>query len=191
MIIDGCLRKVHIAFKIPTNIVLTISKKYIIFSKLTFISGGAIPLDINHLGRLLSCCGRLAKLNVDTELRRHGYDVTPAQSHVLTYLSKHSGEEITQRDLEHAMRLKPSTINGIVDRLLEKNYITRCPSPRDGRCRLLYLTESGQEMVNSLRAAIDQTDRVVLADLTDEEQATLDGLLRRIIAHLENEVNKP
>ena len=144
-----------------------------------------------NLGRLLSCCGRLTKLNVDAELRRRGYDVTPAQSHVLTYLSKHTDEDITQRDLEHAMRLKPSTINGIVDRLLEKDYITRCPSPHDGRCRLLHLTDEGQEMVNSIRAALDQTDRAVLAGLTEQEQATLDGLLRRIIENLEIEVKKP
>ena len=143
-----------------------------------------------NLGRLLSCCGRLTKLNVETELRRRGYDVTPAQSHALIYLSKHSEEEITQRNLEHAMRLKPSTINGIVDRLLEKGYITRCPSPRDGRCRLLRLTEEGQAMINSFRAAIEQTDQTVLAGLSEEEQSMLDGLLRRIIANLENEVKK-
>ncbi len=148
-------------------------------------------MDINHLGRLLSCCGRLAKLHVDAELRRRGHDVTPPQSHALVYLYKHRDEEITQRDLEHAMRLKPSTINGIVDRLLEKNYITRCPSPRDGRCRLLQLTEQGTAMVETLRAALDQTDNTVLADLTEEEQVLLDGLLRRIIAHLESEVNNP
>ena len=148
-------------------------------------------MDINHLGRLLSCCGRLAKLHVDAELRRRGHDVTPPQSHALVYLYKHRDEEITQRDLEHAMRLKPSTINGIVDRLLEKDYITRCPSPRDGRCRLLQLTERGTALVDTLREALDQTDKFVLADLTEEEQVLLDGLLRRIIAHLESEVNNP
>ena len=148
-------------------------------------------MDTSNLGRMLGCCGRLAKLNVDVELRRRGYDVTPVQSHALLYLSKHCDDEITQRDLEHAMRLKPSTINGIVDRLLEKEYITRCPSPRDGRCRLLHLTEAGQELVNSFRAALEQTDRTVLADLTEEEQMVLEELLRRIIANLENEVNKP
>ena len=148
-------------------------------------------MDINHLGRLLSCCGRLAKLHVDSELRRRGHDVTPPQSHALVYLYKHRDEEITQRDLEHAMRLKPSTINGIVDRLLEKDYITRCPSPRDGRCRLLQLTERGTALVDTLREALDQTDNFVLADLTEEEQVLLDGLLRRIIAHLESEVNNP
>ena len=144
-----------------------------------------------NLGRLLSCCGRLTKLNVETELRRRGYDVTPAQSHALIYLSKHTDEDITQRDLEHAMRLKPSTINGIVDRLLEKNYITRCPSPRDGRCRLLHLTADGRAMVDSFCASIEQTDQAVLAGLSDDEQAMLDSILRRIIANLENEVKKP
>ena len=148
-------------------------------------------MDNYNLGRLLSCCGRLTKLNVETELRRRGYDVTPAQSHALIYLSKHIDEEITQRDLEHAMRLKPSTINGIVDRLLEKNFITRCPSPRDGRCRLLHLTDEGHAMVDSFRAAIEQTDQTVLSILSEEEQAVLDGLLRRIIENLENEVKKP
>lgn len=145
-------------------------------------------MDINHLGRLLSCCGRLAKLHVDAELRRRGHDVTPPQSHALVYLYEHRNEDITQRDLEQAMRLKPSTINGIVDRLLEKEYITRCSCPSDGRCRLLHLTDKGIAMVDSLREALDQTDHTVLADLTEEEQVVLDGLLRRIIAHLESEV---
>jgi len=145
-------------------------------------------LDTNNLGRMLGCCGRLAKLHLDNELRRRGYDVTPVQSSALIYLSKHRDENITQRDLERAMRLKPSTINGIVDRLLEKEYITRCSCPSDGRCRLLHLTEKGATMVDSFREALDQTDRTVLADLTEEEQVVLDGLLRRIIQHLESEV---
>ncbi len=147
-----------------------------------------MPLDTNNLGRMLGCCGRLAKLHLDNELRRRGYDVTPVQSSALIYLSKHRDENITQRDLERAMRLKPSTINGIVDRLLEKEYITRCSCPSDGRCRLLHLTEKGAVMVDSFREALDQTDKTVLADLTEEEQVVLDGLLRRIIQHLESEV---
>ncbi len=144
-----------------------------------------------NLARLLTCCGRLTKLNVDAELRRRGYDVTPAQSHALIYLSKHRDEEITQRALEHFMRLKPSTINGIVERLLEKGYITRCPSPRDGRCRLLYLTDEGQALVDSFRAALEQTDQAVLLGLSEEEQSALEDILRRIIVNLEREVNKP
>lgn len=148
-------------------------------------------MDKKNLGRFLSCCGKMVKLNVDAELRRSGYNVTPVQSQALSYLYRHREEEVTQRDLERALQLKPSTINGIVERLLEKDYISRCPSPTDGRCRLLHLTQAGEEMVDSFRAALDRTDRAVLADLTEEEQELLYGLLRRIYTNLEAEVNKP
>lgn len=148
-------------------------------------------MDQINVGRMLGCCGRLAKLNVDAELRRNGYDVTPVQSHFLVYLSNHRGEDVTQRDLEHALKLKPSTINGVVERLLEKNYISRCLSPTDGRCRLLRLTEEGEKMVESFRTALERTDRMVVSELTEDEQVVLEKLLRRIITSLENEVNKP
>ena len=148
-------------------------------------------MDNPNLGRMLNCCGRLAKLHVDAELRRNGHDVTPVQSHALVYLYNHTDETITQRDLERAMSLKPSTINGIVERLLEKEYITRCTCPTDGRCRLLHLTEAGESMVESLRSALDRTDAAVLSDLSEEEQIQLENLLRRIMKKLEEEVNQP
>ena len=148
-------------------------------------------MDKKNLGRLISCCGKMVKLNVDAELRRSGYNVTTAQSQALIYLYRHREEDVTQRDLERALELKPSTINGIVERLLEKDYISRCACPTDGRCRLLHLTDAGVAMVDSFRTALDRTDAAVLADLTEEEQDILYDLLRRIRANLENEVNKP
>ena len=148
-------------------------------------------MDKKNLGRMLNCCGKMVKLNVDAELRRSGHNVTPVQSQALEYLYKHKDEDITQRDLERALQLKPSTINGVVERLLEKEYISRCTCPTDGRCRLLHLTEAGEGMVESFRAALDRTDAAVLGDLTEEEQELLYNLLRRIYTHLENEVNKP
>ena len=62
-------------------------------------------MDTANLGRMLGCCGRLAKLHVDVQLRRLGYDVTPVQSQALVYLFKHRDQMTTQRDLEKAMRL--------------------------------------------------------------------------------------
>ena len=147
-------------------------------------------MDKKNLGRLINCCGKMVKLNVDAELRRSGYNVTPVQSQALVYLYRHKEENVTQRDLERALELKPSTINGIVERLLEKDYISRSTCPTDGRCRLLHLTTAGEEMVASLRAALDRTSETVLADLSEEEQETLYVLLRRIHANLEIEVNK-
>ena len=123
------------------------------------------------------------------QLRRSGHDVTPVQSHALLYLSNHCDENVTQRDLERALHLKPSTINGIVERLLEKNYITRCTSPIDGRCRLLHLTETGEQLIDSFCIALEQTDQLILSNLTNEEQTILEELLVRIVKNLENEAD--
>lgn len=148
-------------------------------------------MDKKNLGRLINCCGKMVKMNVDAELRRSGYNVTPVQSQALVHLYRHREEDITQRDLERALELKPSTINGIVERLLEKDYISRCTCPTDGRCRLLHLTAAGEAMVDSFRTALDRTDAAVLADLTEDEQEMLYDLLRRIYQNLEVEVNRP
>ena len=88
------------------------------------------------------------------------------------------------------MRLKAPTVNGILGRLEEKGYILRRASPADGRCRLVSLTEEGRAMVETFRSVLEEVNRVFLADLTREEEAQLRGLLLRITANLENEVNR-
>lgn len=145
------------------------------------------PLD---LGRMIGYCGHLGKLCTEQRLRSAGYDVTPVQSRALDYLSSAAGEqEINQRDLEHELRLRPSTVNGILDRLEEKGYIARHQSATDGRCRLISLTGQGAAMVQALQYALQETERRFYSALTEEEQSQMREFLSRIIANLEKEVN--
>ena len=44
--------------------------------------------------------------------------------------------------------------------------------------------------METFRAALEETDRLFAADLTEQEQAQLRSLLLRIAANLENEVNR-
>ena len=146
--------------------------------------------DTPDLGRLIAYCGRLGRQYTDQNLRQAGYDITPVQSRMLVYLSCCcDGHAVNQRDLERELRLKPSTINGIVNRLEEKGYILRRASPEDGRCRLVSLTEAGQERVDTFSATLEDTGKHLSSCLTGEEEATLRELLTRIIENLENEVN--
>jgi DNA-binding MarR family transcriptional regulator len=126
---------------------------------------------------------------MDLRLRQLGYNITPVQTQALQAISR-AGREINQRELEQAMRLKAPTVNGILGRLEEKGYILRRASPADGRCRLVSLTEEGRAMVETFRSVLEEVNRVFLADLTREEEAQLRGLLLRITANLENEVNR-
>ena len=145
------------------------------------------PLE---LGRMIGYCGHLGKLYTDQRLRQSGYNVTPVQSHTLVYLHRIIHDrEINQRDLERELRLRPSTVNGIVDRLEEKGYITRRQSSTDGRCRLISLTETGEAMAQTFQSALYETEQMFSSALTREEQSQLRGLLSRVIASLEEEVN--
>ena len=145
--------------------------------------------DTPDLGRLIAYCGRLGRQYMDQNLRRAGYDVTPVQSRTLVYLSCCGRQEVNQRDLERELRLKPSTINGIVNRLEEKGYILRRTSPEDGRCRLISLTASGQERVDTFSATMEETGKRFSSGLSAEEEEKLRELLVRIIENLESEVN--
>ena len=143
------------------------------------------------LGRMIGYCGHLGKLYLDMRLRER-YNVTAAQSHTLLYLAKLSGgREVMQRDLERELHLKASTVNGIVDRLEEKGYILRRQSREDGRRRMLSLTAAGQAITEDFRAALEDTDRVFCAVLSDEEQNQLRDMLYRLIKNLANEVARP
>lgn len=146
--------------------------------------------DPPELGRLISYCGHLGKMSNDQLLRQAGYDVTPVQTHLLMHLACWTGEqEASQRDLERKLRLKPSTVNGIVDRLEAKGYVARRTSPQDGRVRLVCLTDAGRSKVQDFHAIVEETERRFTAGLSGQEREQLKALLYRIIENLENEVN--
>lgn len=141
------------------------------------------------LGRMIGYCGHLGKMYLNMQLRQSQYDITPVQSHTLLYLAKICGDrEVIQRDLEHELHLKASTVNGIVDRLEEKGYISRRQSREDGRRRLISLTDQGKAVTETFRTAMEDTDRAFCAVLTGEEQKQLRGMLDRLISNLEKEV---
>lgn len=141
------------------------------------------------IGRLIAYCSRLGMLYTDKLLRQAGYDVTPVQTHTLICLSCQGAQGVSQRELEKELRLKPSTVNGIVNRLEEKGFAARRTSPADGRCRLVSLTEEGRRQLDALESIIAVTGERIASCLAEDEEDTLRKLLVRVIKNLENEVN--
>ena len=144
-----------------------------------------IPL---HLGRQVVYCGHLARLCLEERMRQFG--VTPVQAYAMRFLAREEGREITQRDLERELRLKAPTVNGVVDRLEEKGFLVRQPSPTDGRCRLLRLTDTGREVAAAFLSAMEDTEALFRSALTDREQQIFQELLSRIVTNLESEVHR-
>ena len=140
--------------------------------------------EIRDIGPLLGRCGHLVRERMDARLAPYG--VTPAQIRVLMYLSRHGGSA-PQRDVTDHLRVKPSTANGILDRMVEKGLVERSVSETDARSRHISLTEKGREQPEAFRQVSRETETLMRSGLTEEEQESLLGLLKRVLINLEED----
>lgn len=69
--------------------------------------------------------------------------------------------------------------------------IRRIPDPQDGRGLLVELTPKGVALVDHVAPAHLENERTLLAPLSEEEQATLINLLRKLLGAFERERPAP
>lgn len=142
---------------------------------------------VRGLGPALGWAAKMAKANMDARVSR--YDVTPAQTHVLLYLQQHGGR-VPQHELAEFLRVKPSTINGVLDRMEEKGLVRRSVSGSDARRRLITLTDKGAEQQALFQQSFLDVEGAMVRGFTQEERETLCALLDRVIENLKEE-SKP
>jgi len=73
-----------------------------------------------------------------------------------------------------------ATIKGVVDRLVQKNFLKSRPDPEDKRRLLVSLTDSGTTLVNDMKKAGKKITSETLQPLTVQEQKTLLKVLKKI-----------
>ena len=136
------------------------------------------------LGPMLGCCAHMARERMDARMSRFG--MTPAQTHVLLHLQQ-SGGQLPQRELLDSLKVKPSTVNGILDRMEEKGLVERSVSGTDARQRLVALTLAGRKREEQVKQAFLEAEALIVRGLTKEETDTLRSLLERVIQNLEED----
>ena len=140
-----------------------------------------------HFGPLMGYCDHQAQKLMGRMLRQ--YDVSPMQSRTLIYLSRQTGE-VTQKMLEQFLMVKPSTVNGIVDRLEEKGLLRRATSKSDGRYRVLTLTDSGVRFHDDMLRVARQVEERMERGFTPGELDTLRSYLLRVADNLREEASE-
>jgi hypothetical protein len=83
------------------------------------------------------------------------------------------------------MGLTPGTVSARVDRLVADGLVVRSPDPADGRGSLVALTDRGRELFEAVVPAHLANQVRLLGSLSAEEQATLAGLLRKLLLAFE------
>ena len=144
---------------------------------------------IDSADPLLHLLGHAAHLSRERMVARlSGYDMTPAQTHALVYLQQNGGQA-PQRELTNLLRVKPSTANGILDRMEEKGLIVRTVSGKDARQKIVSLTAKGLEKQSFFQKQVESGDEIGLRGFAPEERDLLRQFLNRIIQNLEEDRN--
>lgn len=106
------------------------------------------------------------------------HQLTPTQWTTLVRVQEQGS--VSQNQLGRLTAMDPATIQGVVQRLIERGLIARTPDPKDGRRKRLAPTPTGKRMVSSLVAEAYKVSCDTLKPLTPSERAQFLGLLSRL-----------
>lgn len=81
------------------------------------------------------------------------------------------------------------TMTNRIDRLERRGLVARRPDPSDRRSVKVSLTPAGGAAVDAAMAALLERESALLANLDDDERASLAGLLRRVLHPLDSPHN--
>lgn len=94
--------------------------------------------------------------------------------------------EMETRHVAEEAGISKGTLTGVARTLESRGLVTRAPHPSDGRLVMLSLTDAGEELMSTLFPAFNAEESFVTARLSTKECDRLAGLLRRIVAQLED-----
>jgi DNA-binding MarR family transcriptional regulator len=98
---------------------------------------------------------------------------------LLGYVRDHPG--VSQQELETALLMDANGVVLLLNELEAAGWSVRKRDPHDRRRHLVELTEAGRVAVEHAEKGRDSLEDEVLADLSPEERATLQKLLRRVL----------
>ena len=115
----------------------------------------------------------------------HSFGLTLPQFVTLAVLSAHQ-QACTMRDVTSVTFQDPPTTTGIIDRLVKMGLVQRTRSQTDRRVVLVQATQSGNDLVNRIEECLLQAAAPTYDALSEEELATFEHLLGRLLrVHLQ------
>ena len=91
---------------------------------------------------------------------------------------------ILQREVVEHLRVKPSTVNGILDRMEEKGLISRLPDPLDNRQIIVSLSPKGEKAIEAFRKKVIQATARMLELLGPDDSQEFLRLQRKLVTNL-------
>ncbi|WP_406498587.1 MarR family transcriptional regulator [Streptomyces sp. NBC_00846] len=129
----------------------------------------------NYIGHLIR---RAEQVHTAMWAAQVSQEVTSQQFAVLNALRQQPG--IDQRTLASVISLDRSTVNLIVRRFTDQQYVTQVRDAADRRRTLLSLTDDGDRVLSSLIPPAQRVNEQLLSALPASERASAVSVLRTI-----------
>src|SRR5271170_964895 len=113
-----------------------------------------------RIGFLIHDVSRLRRTAFDQRMKPLG--ITRSQWWVLTGVSRHGDEGITQTELAGVLDLGKVALGRLIDRLEHREYIERHSDPNDRRINRVYVTSRGNAILEKMvKIGMDMNARVM------------------------------
>ncbi len=144
-----------------------------------------MPDEKDCFGRLFKQIYILHEMNYIKNTKQK--QVTPAQMDILFFLLSRKDQEVTQKDIEGALRLSNPTVTGLLNRMEEKGLIRRVKKEQDRRYRLIQMTDQSRDYMEYLKYARRKGEETIMKGMTTEQVETLRSLLKMVLKNLTEE----
>ena len=124
------------------------------------------------------------------ELEALGYsnckgELSPSHAKIIVYLILHEEEEVYQKTIEEAFKLRASTVSRSLKALEEAGYIERTVSHYDSRLKRLTLTEKTAKIRSSFCDALDRLFEKITAGIPEEKLDVLWSVIEKMKINFE------
>ena len=131
--------------------------------------------------------GHLVNWGARLFVRAVNRQITPlgiSAGQIPVFLALSETHALSQKDLVQNAAVEQPTMAATLRRMETAGLVSRVSDPKDGRTSLFSLTPSGNRVLTSLYAALEEGNRNALAGFSREERDLILSLLQRIIANL-------
>ena len=108
-------------------------------------------------------------------------DLSFSKSELFTMLLVERRKEVIMSQIAEYINVSMSTATGIVERLVQGDYLKRERSESDRRIVVVCLTDKGQTLIAEVKEVILTYMRVITEALTEEEQELLGRIFLKIM----------
>lgn len=133
-------------------------------------------------GFLIHDVSRLRRTVMDRQMKPMG--ITRSQWWVLTNLSRHEGDALTQVELARLLDVGKVTVGGLIDRLEENGLVERMPDAQDRRVRRIAVSAKGRSLVEEMQSVAMDVNDASMKGVSEEERKTLIKVLSKMKENL-------